>query len=583
MDKPPARIIGYFDGIEGSWAVGWAADLDAPERVIEVEFFSVAHGGQARVLGRTRANRRRDDLQSIGLKNTGHGFAWRIPKGAAGQQLSVRVADNGVELRSVTPASAPADRPRLAGHFDGIESTHAMGWVADLNMPERIIEVEFFAVSLDGAESEAIGRARADQARPDLQAIGLQPIDHGFDWPIPNISTVFRLGARIVAEDLDDFTLPGSPVDVTLPARTRVAGRSERVEEQLAGGRTAKAVAGKRRRQPAVSYPIVDLVTAADPIADIMAAPEFAACVAFFANSEAARRALVSPHSQALLFSVVRNLKPAHVYEIGTYRASTTEAICRALHANGGGLAHTIDPFGAETVPPIIEKWPFELRQHVQFYGVDSMRFFADTLWRQDRPDLVFVDGNHDYEFALFDIESAGRFLRRSGFIFVDNIEQVGPYVACRDFLQKHPDWREHGGSMARFRPQFPFDPHRTTVVNTQFCVLRAPSAVTIGADPITTGEQSWQRRFVNGITVTLARPTSGTLHVQCVFRTFGSPPTEATIERSVVLDGKAGRVEIPFDTSFRSEDARLPRRVEPWLIWRGDASLELTEEPTLY
>lgn len=581
MDKLAGRIVGYFDGIEGSRAVGWAADLDAPTRVLEVEFLDVAPDGQAVVLGRARADRQRSDLQSIGLANTGHGFAWRIPGGTA-HRLVVRVAEDGGELPGGPAATAQADTPRIVGYFDGVQSTHAMGWVADLGAPERILEVEFFAVTPDGEAAEAIGRARADQLRPDLEAIGLEQIHHGFDWQIPNLSTVFRLGARLVADDLDEFTLPGGPVEVTLAIRPRITDRVDR-----AGGRTqgriTKAAGGKRRRLPSIKYPIVDLAAVADPIADIMAAPEFTACVSFFADSEAAARALVSPHSQALLFSIIRNLKPAHVYEIGTYRASTTEAICRALCANGEGIAHTVDPFGAETVPPILDTWPDELRRHVQFYAVDSMRFFADTLWRQDRPDLVFIDGNHDYEFALFDIEAAARFLRRGGFIFVDNIEQIGPYLGCRDFLRKHADWREHGGSMARFRPPFPFDPHRTTIVNTQFCVLRAPRFVTIGNDPITTGEQSWRQPLVNGIAVTLARPASGTLHVQCIFRTFGSPPTETTVEHSVVFERQAGRIEIPFETSFRPEDERLPRRVEPWLTWQGDALLELSEEPTLY
>ncbi len=580
MDKPPARIVGYFDGIEGSRAVGWAADLDDPRRVLDIEFCRIAADGQRAVIGRARANRPRADLQTIGLESVGHGFAWRIPDGGVGHRLSVRVAEYGVELPGGPAASAPAAGPRLAGHFDGTESTHAMGWVADLNAPERILDVEFFAVAPDGQAAEAIGRARADQARPDLGSIGLQQIHHGFDWQIPNLSSVFRLGARVVADDLDDFTLPGGPIEVTLPPRARPVGGDP---DRRAPRGAAKNAASRRRRQAAIPCPILDLDAAADPIADIIAAPEFAACVSYFANSGAAGRALVSPHSQALLFSVVRNLKPAHVYEIGTYRASTTEAICRALHANGAGIAHTVDPFGAETVPPILDLWPRELREHVRFYPVDSMRFFADTLWRQDRPDLVFVDGNHDYEFAVFDVEAAARFLRRNGFIFVDNIEQVGPYLACRDFLRRHPDWREHGNSMAGFRPQFPFDPHRTTIVNTQFCVLRAPPAVTIGADPMTTGEQSWKPQLVNGIAVTVARPASGTLYVQCILRTFGSPPTEETVERSIGLAGATGRVEIPFETSFRSEDTRLPRRVEPWLTWQGEAMLELTEEPTLY
>ena len=42
--------------------------------------------------------------------------------------------------------------------------------------------------------------------------------------------------------------------------------------------------------------------------------------------------------------------------------AATSEAICRALYANGAGLLHTVDPYGAEIVPPILRSWPREGR-----------------------------------------------------------------------------------------------------------------------------------------------------------------------------------------------------------------------------
>jgi hypothetical protein len=87
----------------------------------------------------------------------------------------------------------------------------------------------------------------------------------------------------------------------------------------------------RARPHPAVSlpeaFPDVDLAVA-DPIADILDAPAFQPCIAFFAANEAIDRALVSPVTQALLFTLVRNLRPEHVIEIGTYKASTTEAIC---------------------------------------------------------------------------------------------------------------------------------------------------------------------------------------------------------------------------------------------------------------
>ena len=78
----------------------------------------------------------------------------------------------------------------------------------------------------------------------------------------------------------------------------------------------------------------VDVNGPVDPIAAIVAAPEFAAATRWFAQDPSGR-SLLSPEAQALLFTLTRNLKPAHVFEIGTFLAGTSEAICRALAANG--------------------------------------------------------------------------------------------------------------------------------------------------------------------------------------------------------------------------------------------------------
>src|SRR6267378_2869590 len=80
-----------------------------------------------------------------------------------------------------------------------------------------------------------------------------------------------------------------------------------------------------------IPWPIVDL-DGDDPIREIMDSNEFEGCTAFFTNVEAAQRGLIPPKAQGLLFCTARNQRPEHVVEIGTYQASTSEAICRALH-----------------------------------------------------------------------------------------------------------------------------------------------------------------------------------------------------------------------------------------------------------
>ena len=186
-----------------------------------------------------------------------------------------------------------------------------------------------------------------------------------------------------------------------------------------------------------IAWPSIDLAQCGDPVLAVLSSTEFESATRFFADNPASQRSLVSPQAQALLYSILRNLRPNHVFEIGSYKAGTTEALCRALHANGHGLVHTVDPFRADYITATIKHWPPELLKHVRVHSMSSMDFYMDMERQGIHPGVVFVDGNHDYEFALFDIGRAAKYMSHGGFIFVDNIAQPGPFLAARDFLTR--------------------------------------------------------------------------------------------------------------------------------------------------
>src|SRR5262249_39754184 len=139
-----------------------------------------------------------------------------------------------------------------------------------------------------------------------------------------------------------------------------------------------------------------------DPVSVITATSEYQQCAKLLT---ALATGLISDHGRALLYSLIRLIGPSLVVEIGSYQAGTSKVICWALAANGRGRLHTIDPFGGDLVPGIIASWPAQLREFVRFFSVNSMEYFAALAETGKRADLIFVDGNHDYEFALFDIE----------------------------------------------------------------------------------------------------------------------------------------------------------------------------------
>src|SRR5262245_5653654 len=331
-----------------------------------------------------------------------------------------------------------------------------------------------------------------------------------------------------------------------------------------------------------IAWPSFDLARVDDPVKEVLSSKEFETTTRFFSDNPAAQRSLVSGEAQALLYSIIRNLRPDHVFEIGSYKAGTTEALCRALQANGHGLLHTVDPFRADYVAATIAHWPAELFRYVSIHPMTSMDFYMEMERQSVRPGVVFVDGNHDYEFALFDIGRAAKYMSPGGFIFVDNVAQPGPFFAARDFLSASPGWREMGGSSEGYNASRSFDRTRSAIPDTDFIVLRAPSAHVAGDRPTTFGRTRWWSPTVKGIEFQLdGLPATGVLDVELVLRGFGSQPVEQIGETSLRLDGASGTVSVPLEITVQGEFTYFT--VEPWLIWRGDRPLAIAVPPKPY
>ena len=330
----------------------------------------------------------------------------------------------------------------------------------------------------------------------------------------------------------------------------------------------------------------VDASRPADPIPSIIAAPEFAATTRWFAQEPG--RSQLSPDAQALLFTLTRNLKPTHVFEIGTFLAGTSEAICRALAANGTGVLHTTDPFSLAAVPAILMKWPRELRRHVRFYHLDSMAFFMRMEQMGVRSQLTFIDGRHDYEFAMFDLSMAARTLEPGGLILLDNVSQPGPYLAAIDFLRDTPGWRECGNPGDRPRDDLPFDRWRARIHNSDLIALRAPSGLVVGARPVTMGERNFDRQDVRGVRLTIAKRSShGTLTVQCALRGHSASPAQPGLEiigaARLDLDGAEGPVVAAFDSPLIARGEFYQTAAEIALVWGGEEPLYLSGPPTIF
>jgi predicted O-methyltransferase YrrM len=301
------------------------------------------------------------------------------------------------------------------------------------------------------------------------------------------------------------------------------------------------------------------------------------------------QNALQSHIARALLHHLIVMHRPKLALEIGTYHAGTAEVMARALHEVGEGHLETIDPFGGERCPPLIAALPPELQQRITFSPVNSGAHFDRALAQGKRYDLVLVDGNHEFEFARFDLECTARLIRPGGLIVVDNIEQPGPRLAAKLFMESHPEWQDVAGVIGQIDAVGPLDMPPPSFYFTKFYLLRAPDHYPVKSAPISFGPITSDSAAVDGIEIDLAAETQGNLHIQVYSRTFGPrEPEELEGRRCFVVEvqgSQGSRIRIPLDHPLRSSlcSADFTHRIEIVLAFVGDSALALRAPPTPY
>jgi predicted O-methyltransferase YrrM len=331
--------------------------------------------------------------------------------------------------------------------------------------------------------------------------------------------------------------------------------------------------------RPTIPFPIIDL-SSDNPIPEILNAPKFGATETAISKTAASQRALISAAAAALIYTLVRNAKPQHVVEIGTYYGGTSELICQALYENGSGTLHTVSPFEAERVAPIFDSWPQELRRHLEFYLMTSMDFYYRLSARGIKPEIAFIDGDHSYQAALFDIQSLARSLARRGFLLVDNVSQPGPYYAVTDFLQRNPDWTQCKARNPEWAdPNKALDRERTSVPETDFEILRAPRGYSVGSRPVTFGEMP-SKTAVKGLRIHAAS-AGGTLHAQCVLRGHGASSAEEVTMAALAI-ATPGTVDLMFPKPLVIKGPFERCTAEPLLVWSGQTPLVLADIPAI-
>ncbi len=169
----------------------------------------------------------------------------------------------------------------------------------------------------------------------------------------------------------------------------------------------------------------------------------------------------VSPEQGELLWTMVRNLSPKNIVEIGSYIGISTIWMAAALEQLGGtGMTHGIDKFEPITPDPRYHsrllREPLEFAQscvnsaqlshRVKFHRGDSKdigRNIREVV--EDDIDLLFIDGDHTVAGCLSDFLIYTPHVAVGGYIIIHDIypeysDTDGPRYVI-DHVVKHVPW----------------------------------------------------------------------------------------------------------------------------------------------
>lgn len=303
-----------------------------------------------------------------------------------------------------------------------------------------------------------------------------------------------------------------------------------------------------------------------DPISAICESSEFAAAKDYFSEYPEFSLLTNAPLSRAFIYMLIRSLGLRTALEIGTYRAGTSEIIARAIWANGNGHMDTVDPYGAMMVPPALAEWSDELRALCTYHQMTSMEFFNRAVLDGKKYDFIFVDGDHDYEAALFDIQRSATFLRHGGIILIDNANLPSVRGAALRFLREAPEWTLLGRDRKEAMAQPPIVKNsdaKMSLPDTELWCLRAPWFMSVTDRLVVfpnlrfSGVSLYALRLI--LSPSARWPAAGVLSIMAYWRAlplFGGMEGEGlavtqfeTMEEVDVatLVPKAGEVIVPF------------------------------------
>jgi hypothetical protein len=214
---------------------------------------------------------------------------------------------------------------------------------------------------------------------------------------------------------------------------------------------------------------------------------EFRKCVQFFVSQMAGAQPPAFALEQAFLFSLIRNLRPEHVFEIGCYRGAVTEIMCCALQANGTGVLHVPGEDVPENARSMFDHWPNELRSFIRVHAVDEIGFLKQMKAEGITSELVVLNRLHNYELS-FALESASIAVKPGGLVVIIDIDHADADIAIRNFLSHRPEWDPQPVKQVYLTDQTNASP---AILAMGWAILLAPSGDRSGRAHASSGPRS--------------------------------------------------------------------------------------------
>jgi len=156
-------------------------------------------------------------------------------------------------------------------------------------------------------------------------------------------------------------------------------------------------------------------------------------------------KANISRANSEALRKFVRDLQPELVVEIGMAHGVSTLSILDSLNANGHGRLISIDPYLGWPTGRLVALHQIEragvqsLHQHLHEPSYTGLPRLIDQGLKAD---LVYIDGNHDYDYVFTDFFLSDKLLAEGGVIGFNDAGWRSVYRVIR-YIRRHLGYKE--------------------------------------------------------------------------------------------------------------------------------------------